>query len=232
LILNKKEVHHHGEDSFFFRFTISYLFSFEKTGHPIGGIGHDLASLNIQRGRDHGIPKYNDLREGLGLSRMDTFADITSDINVQQALSDAYKDDVNMIDAWIGGLSEERVAGGGGMVGQLFAIIISDQFGRLMDGDQFFFRNDRDLRNKRLKEEVMNVFKVKLSDIIMANTDSIDFGRRNVFDHLQNGSSMVGKKDAAKKRIGDKPKKDEGKKRALQRGVRGASQTNTAPLEY
>ena len=36
----------------------------------------DLYSLNIQRGRDHGLKTYNDLREALGFKKYTKFSEI------------------------------------------------------------------------------------------------------------------------------------------------------------
>ena len=56
---------------------------------PPGAGGLDLVSLNIQRGRDHGICDYNTVRAELGLSTVTSFDQITSDTSVALALRDA-----------------------------------------------------------------------------------------------------------------------------------------------
>ena len=106
-----------------------------------GGMGgQDLIALDVQRGRDHGIPDYNTLRVDLGLPAVKSFAQITSNVTVQKELAAAYPGGVNTIDAFEGGLAEDHVRGSD--VGPLFQAIMVDQFTRLRDGDRFFYLNE------------------------------------------------------------------------------------------
>ncbi len=100
--------------------------------------GFDLPSLNIQRGRDHGVGSYNQVRVAYGLAPKATFAEMTSNIDFQTRLASAYSspDDV---DAWVGGLVEDHV--NGGQVGEMFFAIIKDQFTRTRDGDRFWYES-------------------------------------------------------------------------------------------
>ena len=141
-------------------------------GLPEAGVGHDLVALNIQRGRDHGIPRYNALRVGMGLQPVTSINEISNNPTVRLALETAYDNNVDMIDAWIGGLAEDHVQGG--MVGELFATIIKDQFQRLMVSDPFFYLNDPELtdRFQLLRDmQIIDLDRVKLSDILARNTN-------------------------------------------------------------
>ena len=69
-------------------------------GEPLAG-GFDLATLNIQRGRDHGLPDYNTVRSAFGLPKVTSFSQISSDPEVQTGLQTLYGD-VNLIDPWVG----------------------------------------------------------------------------------------------------------------------------------
>jgi len=103
---------------------------------PPGAGGFDLPSLNLQRGRDHGIPRYNDMREAMGMPRAVTFADISSDPQVQARFASVYAS-VDDVDLWVGVISEDHHPGA--VVGELAFRIISDQFRRLRDGDRFWY---------------------------------------------------------------------------------------------
>jgi hypothetical protein len=101
--------------------------------------GQDLIARDIERARDDGIGTYNQLREAYGLKPVTSFAQITSNVTVQQELQQAYGT-VDKIDPFEGGLAENHVAGSD--LGPLFTRIIADQFSRLRAGDRFFYQNE------------------------------------------------------------------------------------------
>src|SRR5205085_9510821 len=53
--------------------------------------GFDLAALNIQRGRDHGIANYNAVRVGYGLPAVTSFSQISSNPTIQAKLQQLYQ---------------------------------------------------------------------------------------------------------------------------------------------
>jgi len=101
--------------------------------------GQDLIARDVERARDDGIGSYNQVRVAYGLPAVTSFAQITSDVHVQQELKAVYGN-VNNIDAFEGGLAENHVAGSD--MGPLFTRILADQFTRLRDGDRFFYLNE------------------------------------------------------------------------------------------
>lgn len=106
-------------------------------GRPGAG-GFDLASLNIQRGRDHGLPDYNTIRAALGFSPVERFEQVNPDPAVWERLALVYPD-VGGIDPWVGLLAEP--AAPGGMVGPTLRALLADQFTRARDGDRFWYQS-------------------------------------------------------------------------------------------
>lgn len=131
-------------------------------GAPGSG-GLDLISLNIQRGRDHGLPYYNDMRIAMGLTPRNSFDEMSNDPALNQSLQDAYGD-VSKIDLWVGGLAETPLTNLGSLLGELFRAIIIKQFTELRDGDRFWYEN-------HLTEDEMNMIRgTTLAQIIRNNT--------------------------------------------------------------
>ena len=129
---------------------------------PPGAGGFDLASLNMQRGRDHGLPSYNEARIAYGLDPVTSFDEITTDGDVVDALESIY-DSVDDIDVFVGGLAEDHVPDA--VVGELFHAVLVDQFTRLRDGDSFWYESR--FSGEQL-EELQNT---RLADVIRDNTD-------------------------------------------------------------
>lgn len=139
---------------------------------PPGAGGFDLVSLNIQRGRDHGLPNYNQARVEMGLPAVKDFEEISSKPEVVAALQMAYGS-VDQVDLWVGGLAEDYQAKA--MVGELFYHILKRQFVALRDGDRFWYENVLS------KEQIDRVERTRLSDIIRRNTNIGSELQRDVF---------------------------------------------------
>merc|ERR1719228_1953060 len=101
-------------------------------------VGLDLVSINIQRGRDHGLPGYNHFRPLCGGVRAEMFSQLGDSMTDHHIdlLSKVYTH-VDDIDLYIGGLLEKPMPGS--LLGQTFSCIVADQMYRTMVGDRFFY---------------------------------------------------------------------------------------------
>lgn len=124
--------------------------------------GFDLASINIQRGRDHGLPDYNTARVRLGLQKNDFF-DISIHYSMNYKLKEIYNDDIDNIDMFIGGCMEKK-KNKYSMVGELLHKVILDQFERIRSGDRFWYQN------RFNRKQIKFINNISLSDIIKRNT--------------------------------------------------------------
>ncbi len=131
-------------------------------GNPSNN-GLDLASLNIERGRERGIPGFNSIRQAYGLEPYQSFGDFTDNAVLANSLEELYGD-INDVDPWIGFLCEKK--SDEGKVGETFKVVMLDQFERLRDGDRFWYEND-DYFSDEQKVQISNT---TLADIIKRNT--------------------------------------------------------------
>jgi len=123
--------------------------------------GFDLAALNIQRGRDHGLADYAAVRAAYGLPKVTSFAQITGDKGVQDALAATYGS-VDKLDLWVAGLAEKHLPGSS--LGETFTRIIVEQFSRLRDGDRYWYQNALPA------DTVREIQKTTLADVVRRNT--------------------------------------------------------------
>jgi hypothetical protein len=140
---------------------------------PPGAGGTDLAARDIQRARDHGIGTYNEVRMAYGLPAVTRFAQITSNVAVQQELQETYGS-VDKIDPFEGMLAEDHLPGAD--VGPTIRAILAKQFAVLRDGDRFFYLNESFVEQEaRLLQQTGS-----LAAVIKANTNITNL-QSNVF---------------------------------------------------
>ncbi|XP_055340623.1 peroxidase-like [Paramacrobiotus metropolitanus] len=123
---------------------------FKKPSAPYGG---DLFATNIQRGRDHGIGTYYDLRSYcLG----DISVDPSWDSPVWDGVfnGDSLKTIKSLyispmdVDLFAGGISEKPDPEYGGLLGPTFSCIIAKQFQHTKFGDRFWYEFENTVNGK------------------------------------------------------------------------------------
>ncbi|XP_061460712.1 myeloperoxidase-like [Rhineura floridana] len=163
----------------------------ERLFEQVEIIGLDLAALNLQRGRDHGLPGYNAWRRFCGLSEPQDEAELAvvlGNPELAKKFLDLYGTPDN-IDIWIGAMAEPFVPYG--RIGPLLACLIGTQFRKVRDGDRFWWENPgvftpRQQRalssaslsrmicdNTHIQEVPMDVFKVNRYPNGFVNCDQI-----------------------------------------------------------
>jgi hypothetical protein len=158
----------------------------------------DIAAIDVERGRDHGIPSYNELRKAYGLAPRTSFQAVTGEATEEfpadpELTPGAEVDDPDSIDFVRPGVRRTSVAArlkalygdvAGldafvGMVaephvpgtefGELQLAIWRKQFEAMRDGDRFHFGNDPVLTMVRHRFGVD--YRHRLGDLIALNTD-------------------------------------------------------------
>ncbi|XP_046823371.1 uncharacterized protein LOC124426120 [Vespa crabro] len=138
---------------------------------PSFPFGMDLASLNIQRGRDHGIPPYVDWRRPCGLSPVKSFADLEKIMPSKSVIKFRtlypYVEDIDLYSA---GLAENSIRGG--LVGPTFACIIAQQFSNLRHGDRFWYENEKE-ESGFTSRQLQQIRRITFSQVICHTIDNI-----------------------------------------------------------
>eukprot|EP00088_Acartia_fossae_P020565 TRINITY_DN2211_c0_g1_i10.p1 TRINITY_DN2211_c0_g1~~TRINITY_DN2211_c0_g1_i10.p1 ORF type:complete len:747 (-),score=69.80 TRINITY_DN2211_c0_g1_i10:194-2434(-) len=142
---------------------------FEEPGR---GFGMDLAALNIQRGREHGIPSFNRWREWCGLKPFKSWHDLTGVMfNSSLVWYPRMYESPEDIDLWSGGVSE--IPMDGALLGPTFTCIIGRQFSNLRAGDRFWYEN-YGWPSSFTVEQLEQIRLSSLARLICDNSDGIE----------------------------------------------------------
>ncbi|XP_072917938.1 peroxidasin homolog [Hemitrygon akajei] len=149
----------------------------EKLFSMVHAVSLDLAAMNIQRGRDHGIPPYNDYRVFCNLTSAHDFEDLKNEIKnpeIRKKLERLYGTPRN-IDLWPALMVEDLIPGT--RVGPTLLCLLSTQFRRLREGDRFWYENPGVFTPAQLTQ----IKQASLARVICDNGDNIQQVQPDVF---------------------------------------------------
>jgi len=154
---------------------------------PGDGFGLDLAALNIQRGREHGIPSYNRYRKWCDLKPFLSWSDLNGVMRNETIATYArLYESPEDLDLWSAGVSELPLPQR--LIGPTFSCIIGRQFHNIRHGDRFWYENPG-WPSSFTAEQLDSIRKSSLARIICDNTNDVVTIQRRVMllpDHKIN----------------------------------------------
>ncbi|EZA62781.1 hypothetical protein DMN91_007082 [Ooceraea biroi] len=155
--------------------------------------GLDLVSLNIQRGRDHGLPGYTAWREYCGLGKAKTFNDLAGHLDPQalKQISTLYES-VEDVDLYTGALAE--IPRLNNLIGPTFASLIADQFARLRNGDRFWYES-AEQPYPFAEDQLMEIRKSSLAKLICDCSDGITHSQMEIMRSVSPDNPLVSCED-------------------------------------
>ena len=143
-------------------------------------LARDLVSLNLQRGRDHGLPPYPIIRDFCQSYLRSRNVDAPAIIN-EATLMQFYTlyGSLDTVDAFSGMLAEKNIssANSESVVGPTMACIFSITFNNLRNGDRFYYQNQGTFTCK----QVASLRQSSLSKVLCDNADNFPKIQKNAF---------------------------------------------------
>ncbi len=140
----RKAIDEHGMSDWIYSLGLAHPGAITLHNHPnalrnlvrVNGDHVDIATIDILRDRERGVPRYNDFREKLRKRRIEKFEDLTPDPEWNAQIKEVYSGDIDKVDTQVGMLGE-KLPPGFGFSDTAFRIFIL-MASRRLKSDRFF----------------------------------------------------------------------------------------------
>ncbi|HEX8053877.1 MAG TPA: peroxidase family protein [Thermoleophilaceae bacterium] len=172
----------------------------------IDGEVMDLATLDILRDRERGVPRYNDFREEMRMPRVRSFDELTPNKVWAEQIRRVYDNDIDKVDLQIG-MYAEPLPPGFGFSDTAFRVFVL-MASRRLKSDRFFTTDFRPEVYTELGIRWVN--RTKMKDVILRHYPELEpalEGMPNAFlpwhrvEQFKGGSEGDGRVTSAKKRV-------------------------------
>jgi len=130
----------------------------------------DLATLDILRDRERGVPRYNDFREEMRMPRVRSFEELTANRDWAEQIRRVYNNDIDKVDLQVG-MYAEPLPPGFGFSDTAFRVFIL-MASRRLKSDRFF---TTDFRPEVYTQTGVDwVTKTKMKDVLLRHYPELE----------------------------------------------------------